>query len=94
MYFVQKAFAFKKEKMKLEYEANRKLLDLKKAAYNGNGFTSANSIMCFDVLWAIEHNTLRPKYQRSKDLREDVALLQEWNRVMKIALKLKETHTE
>jgi hypothetical protein len=78
----------------LLFESSRELHGLKKAAYNDSVVTPDKSTMCFDVLWAIEHNTLRPKYQRSKDLREDVALLQEWNRVMKIALKLKETHTE
>lgn len=71
-----------------KFESNRKLYALRKAAYDDATFTSADSARCSDVLFAIGSNMERPKFQRSKEPREDVVLLREWNRVMEIAIQI------
>jgi hypothetical protein len=68
-----------------KYESSRRLYALRKASYDDATFTSADAARCSDVLYAINKKSERPKEQRSKDLKEDAALLREWNRVTEIA---------
>lgn len=79
--------------MTFKYESNRRLHALRKACYDDATFTSADSVRCSDVLYAMANEPLlvRPKEQRSKDPKQDVSLLREWNRVMEIAIATSNT---